>query len=149
MLLALEAGVARTLGEEVTKRAVLVPQALGENRCGNLREPLMSTGALPLGESAREVIPSEDQPALAVGCRTDLQGSVPQPAGAAEPAIEQAALCAVGIGSNPVAAYDVRHGIHSNLAFAGRSAEIQHRPPGTRRANGSSRRGRGHLWPLQ
>jgi hypothetical protein len=92
VLPALEAWVARTPREEVAHRVVLITQALRESRRGNLRKPLMPARAFPLGEPAREVIASECQPAFAIGCRTDLNGRVPQPADAAEPTIEQAAL---------------------------------------------------------
>ena len=50
VLLALEAWVARTLGEEVAERAVLITEALCESGRGNLREPLMPIRALPLRE---------------------------------------------------------------------------------------------------
>ena len=94
---ALEPGVAATTGKEVAKCGVLIPQALREASGGHLREPLVSGGTLPLREPARDVISREREAALA------------EPAVSAEPAIEQAALCAVRIGANSEASRDVPH----------------------------------------
>src|SRR5437660_7786071 len=153
--LALEARIVGTMSEEISKCHILIPQALRETGGWHLRQPFVPRGALPLRKPPREVLPREPQSALAVGFRADLERRVPEPAGGAQPAREQAALSTIRIGANAVAAREALHARILTRCGAQRrtqtcAAERRSAYASNRAArNGSSRRGRFRPWKLQ
>ena len=155
--LASETWVARAVRVEVGERRVLITQTLRQSGRGNFRKPFVPYRTLPLRQPTRDVISREGQAALVVSGRTDLERRIPQPAGRAEPAIEQTALCTVWISSNAVTARDRSHTVDNNTALRRSQRKIQHQPPDAQcatpqiapRANGSSRSCRTRSWGLR
>jgi len=102
---------------------------------GDLREPLVSGGTLPLRQPAREIISRERQSALTIRLRANGERRVPQPARRPEPTIEQPPLRPIGIGANAVASGDAAHNKiltlkHFVTSLCGPQRKTQHAPQG-------------------